>query len=385
MRFLRDTPGAESLGIAYVAAYLRAAPAAQIGAEPFDTLGVLAERLARRASMRSAGESVAAHVEAVAQYGVKFRSYEYEGSIQLCYEGDAFLRVLMLASASAEQRARAALALTRNDCIDPVLRPNERAALDRTRAILLDRVEGAAFAELPEVLKSRLRLRRAGVWSAVAFERSRSGEATAGAAQRAIDELAAVNKAELADDDQGEYAEAAVRVGASRWAAWPGVPAPARLSVTTQPGEPGQTCVLLMGDKPEQAALARRCTWGTVWTASARVAPDGRTLALAVQPLAGWTELWLFRHQAQVWDVTVLPPAASEPGLGYVEFAGWVPRSPKMLLAREARVEGRVRRSFEVFNLETLATEKQAGTPRLLALFGQWQDALWKSQTVSLR
>lgn len=384
MRFLRDTPGAESLGIAYVAAYLKAAPASQIGAEPFDTLGVLAERLARRASTRSAGETVAAHVEGVAQYGVKFSSYEREGSIQLCYDGEAFLRVLMMASASAEQRARAALALTRNDCVDPALRPNDLAALDRMRAQLLDRVDGAPFAQLPEILKNRLRLRRAGVWSAIAFERARAGDAPASAAQRAIDELAAVNKNELADDDQVEYAEAAVRVGASRWAALPGVPPQARLSVNTQPGEPGQTCVLL-NDAQHQEALARRCTWGTVWTASARVAPDGRTLALAVQPLAGWTELWLFRQQGQGWDVTVLPPAASEPGLGYVEFAGWVPRSPKMLLAREARIDGRVRRSFEVFNLETLATEKQASTPQLLVLFGQWQDALWKSQTVSLR
>jgi len=384
MRFLRDTPGAESLGIAYVAAYLKAAPAAQIGAEPFDTLGVLAERLARRASMRGAGETVAAHVESVGQYGVKFSSYEREGSIQLCYDGEAFLRVLMMASASAEQKARAALALTRNDCVDPALRPNELAAQDRMRAILLDRVDGAPFAQLPETLKNRLHLRRAGVWSAVAFERSRAGEAPASAAQRAIDELAAVNKGELADDDQGEYAEAAVRVGASRWAALPGVPPQSRLSVNTQPGEPGQTCVLL-GDAQHKEALARRCTWGAVWIASARVSPDGKTLALAVQPLAGWTELWLFRQQAQGWDVTVLPPAASEPGLGYVEFAGWVPRSTKMLLAREARVEGRVRRSFEVFNLETLATEKQASMPQLLVLFGQWQDALWKSQTVSLR
>ena len=38
LRFLRDTPGAESLGIAYVAGYLKAAPAGQITAEPFDAL-----------------------------------------------------------------------------------------------------------------------------------------------------------------------------------------------------------------------------------------------------------------------------------------------------------------------------------------------------------
>ena len=53
VRFLRDTPGAEALGIAYVAAYLKAAPAQAIDAEPFDALGVMAERLARRASART--------------------------------------------------------------------------------------------------------------------------------------------------------------------------------------------------------------------------------------------------------------------------------------------------------------------------------------------
>ena len=50
MRFLREAPGAESQGVAYVAAYLNAAPAAAITAEPFDALGVMAERLARGAA-----------------------------------------------------------------------------------------------------------------------------------------------------------------------------------------------------------------------------------------------------------------------------------------------------------------------------------------------
>ena len=36
VRFLRDTPGAEALGIAYTAAYLRAAPGKDIGAEGQD-------------------------------------------------------------------------------------------------------------------------------------------------------------------------------------------------------------------------------------------------------------------------------------------------------------------------------------------------------------
>src|SRR5262249_61067075 len=46
--FLRDQPGSESLGIGYVALYLKVAPAAAIGPDVFDALGTMAERLARR-------------------------------------------------------------------------------------------------------------------------------------------------------------------------------------------------------------------------------------------------------------------------------------------------------------------------------------------------
>src|SRR5262249_35031606 len=44
--FLRDQPGSESLGIGYVALYLKVAPAAAIGPDTFDALGTMAERLA---------------------------------------------------------------------------------------------------------------------------------------------------------------------------------------------------------------------------------------------------------------------------------------------------------------------------------------------------
>ena len=386
LRFLRDTPGAEALGIAYVAAYLKAAPAARIDAEPFDALGTMAERLARRASSKKAGETVSAHLEVAAQYGVKFRSFEREGSLQLCYDGEAFRRVLSM-PASPQAQARAVLALTRHDCLDPALLPLARQDLDRQRAALLDRLPTAQLAELGEPLKQRLRVRRAGVWATLAFQRARAGDTSPAAAQRAIDELAAVDKNELGDDEQVEYNDAALRVGASRWGALPALPPAGRLALRSEPGEPGQTCLLLadaqVGDV--KAPLLRRCTFGTLWLSSARLHPDGRSAVVSVQPLEGWTELWVLRARSEGWTVDVLPPAASEPGLGYLEFAGWVPGARKLLVAREARIDGRLRRSFEVLSLETLNSEKQASAPQQLSLFGQWQDARWKQQTVSLR
>ena len=422
LRFVRDTPGAEALGIGYAAAYLKAAPANSITAEPFDAIGSMAERLARRASagrQGKAGETVASHLEVAAQYGVTFKSYERNGSgdvvTQLCYEGEAFRRVVGLAP-TPEQRARAVLGLTRADCIDPNLRPGERLQLDRWRADVLEQVDGSQFAALPETLKNRLRMRRAGVWAELAFEQARAaviartpaqaaaspaGPAASGgvpmasqlAAQRAIAELAGINKAELSDDDGSDYTDAAIRVGASRWAAEPVLPSTAPLAILTEPGQPGETCVALIDVRPAAAAsktsaktpLARRCTYGTVWPASASVQPAGRAVTLAVQTLAAWRELWVFRRQGDAWTIDVLPPAPSNPELGYIEFAGWVPGGDKLLTVREAHVEGRVRRSFEVTNLDTLGVDKQASSPALLVLFTKWQDPAWKRASVSLR
>ena len=77
----------------------------------------------------------------------------------------------------------------------------------------------------------------------------------------------------------------------------PGPPllAAAGLHVSLRTGEPGQTCVELRQDA-QRAALAERCTYGVVWPASAQAEPAGRALALAVQTLEGWRELWLFRR-----------------------------------------------------------------------------------------
>jgi len=391
VRFLRDTSGAEALGIGYAAAYLKAAPATAIGAEVFDALGTMADRLARRASSnrnKASEAAIAAHLEVVAGYGVMIRSFEQGGRMQLCYDGDAFRRVVAL-KANDEQKARAAIALTRADCIDPAATPGERAALDVWRAEVLDRVPRTA---LPEYLQNRLRTRVAAVWASIAFERARRGEAPQEAGNLALRELAGVNKAELVDDDLAEYNDAAMRVGASRWAAEAAAKEPAPgLSIVASAGQPGETCLYLLDRKKDlKHPLLKRCTYGTVWTNSARTNAYGTALALAVQPLESWRELWVFHLAGDGWRVDVLPPGDGAPdqssaNLGYIEFAGWVPGGKKLLAAREVRTDGKFTRSFEVLDLDTLAVQKRADNPQALSLFYRWQDPAWKGQTVSLR
>ena len=388
MRFLKDTPGAEALGIGYATAYLQAAPSADITAEPLDALATMAERLATRASTgagQSAPATVSAHLEVAARLGVAMKTYERDGAMRICYDGDMYRRVLSMRAAEPDQKARAALGLTRHDCVDPALRPTERLQHDQWRAQVLDMVPAAGVDPL---LANRVRLRRAGVWAALAHAQAHRAE---DAKPAAIEALAGVDKAQLTDDDQADYTEAALRVGASRWALEAPIITPnPGLRITTVPGAPGETCVLLLDARHDaKAPLARRCTYGQVWAASASAHPAGTALALAVQPLATWRELWVFRKPvagATEWTVDVLPPGTAQPGVGYIEFAGWVPGAePRLLAAREVRAEGRQQRRFEVLRLDTLAIDKEAGTPDLLTAFKRWQDPAWKRATVSLR
>ena len=393
VRHLRGTPGAESLGIGFAAAYVQAAPAEMLngedGIQVLDALGMFADRLAQRASSgtlpnKAAQTALSAHLDVATRYGVTFNTHERDGRVQICYDGDAFRRVLAM-RATPEQRARAALGLTRQECVAAGAGPLERKAIDEWRAEVLDRVEVSA---LPGYLKNRVLMRRAGVWSSLAYQRIRKGEAADVAANRAITELAGVAKAELTDDDLLAYNDAAMRVSASRWAATPVAAGPKvrSPSLVTEPGQPGETCVSLVDTKNGAArTLARRCTFSVVWTNSASLNREGTALAVAVQPMDTWRELWVFVKEADGWTLRVLPPAATHPDVGYAELAGWVPGGKQMLVAREAKGEGKYRRNFELTRLDTLAIERQASDASIMGSFQRWQDPAWKRQTLSLR
>ncbi|HET7198270.1 MAG TPA: hypothetical protein VFI86_06360 [Burkholderiales bacterium] len=242
-------------------------------------------------------------------------------------------------SASDEQRARAALALTDPDCQSSELAPLERRDADERRAQVLDAMNEAA---LPGTLRNRVLARRAALWASLAWQRARLGADAHAAAERALLSLEAIDKAQLAEGDRRAYREAALRVHASRWAL-AGAPSPVPEKaphVVTVPGEDGRTCVLLVDSRNGMARpLAKRCTYALVWSASAALNKQGTALALAVQPTDAWRELWVFRKTKVGWQVRIVPPAAVDPRVGYAEFAGWA-RDGRMRIAREAIADG---------------------------------------------
>lgn len=391
--FVAEVPGAEAMGLGLAAAAVQAGTPQQLagpqGAALLDAIGRLAERLADRASTGVPPRDQAAltaHLDVAARLGVRLISHDRDGRVQLCYDGDAFQRVLAMNHASAEHKARAALALTRDDCIPRDAKPREREALDEQRA---ERLERVATESLGTLMKNRVAIRRASVWSSLAYARARRGDdaAAKAAADRALAEIAAVDKTDLADDDLARWNEAALRVNAVRWAAMPRVAASnPRYQIGTSTTEDGQTCVTLVDTRhADPRPQLQRCTWGLVWTASATLNREGNALALAVQPADGWRELWVFRKEAGGWALQVLPPAPLAPGLGYAEFAGWVPGGRQMLMAREAIAEGRNQRRFEVLKLDSFTPERQAFDPSVLGAFNRWQDVGWKRWSLAMR
>jgi hypothetical protein len=381
VRFLQNTAGSEALGIAFAAAYIQAAPAEVLagpdGIAALDAIGTMADRLARRASSDSAkAKTVAAHLEVATRHGLHFTSNERDGRIYVCYDGEAFRRVLAMAS-SPEQRARAVLGLTRSECTPGNLQPAERRRMDEWRVQVLDQVETDS---LPAYLRNRVVLRRAATWSGLAYQRARAGDRPEGAATRALLELSRVSKNELAEEDIAGYSDSAMRVSASRWALAT-TPSNERLEVVA--GAQGETCLVFNNEKKQP--LTKRCTYGLVWTGSATLNREGTAMAVAVQQTESWREMWIFYKAPSGWTVRVLPPAATQPEVGYAEFAGWVPGGGQVLVAREAVGEGRYRRNFELVRLDTLATVRQVPDPSMMGAFQRWQDPAWKRQTLSVR
>src|SRR5579859_7961293 len=347
IEYLRDAPGQESLGIGYVALYLRSAPPQAIGAEEFDALGTMAERLAHRASARvaAAGDaSLPAQIDVAESYGVRFVRYEEEGRIRVCYDGEAFRRVLALGG-SGPARVRAALGLTDPACLDPALLPTDALPVAKWQASVLDTVDPAKLT--PDVAAgdaARLRLRRSVVQSEVAYLAARTGDvALAGQASGAAKhELMLADRLALADEDQLGYEEAALHTASVRWAREAAVPsASPTLDVEIAPGSPGQTCVRVKRHAPQAvAALVEHCTYGVVWPSSIRVAPHDAAVTVVVEPVAGWDELLVLHPTAAGWSADTLAPAAIDPELGYVEPAGFTPDGAHLLVVREWRASG---------------------------------------------
>jgi hypothetical protein len=383
LRFLRESPGSEALGISYGAAYLKAVPPRAITAEPFDAIAQMAERLADQASGSTAHlADFAPHLEVAEQFGVRMRNFERNGRVRLCYDGELFHRVLTLPGSQPEERARAVLGLTRPDCIDPDLGPVPRASVDTERSQLLEQVNDG---ELNAMTRSRLHARRAGVWAALAYSQDRRREPAGAAAERALAELLAVHPDDLGDDRRLEYVDAVLRVSAIRWTGASPAPQAGPLTLSAAPGDPGQTCIALEdARRPRGATLIRRCTYGMVRMASIQAIPQGPALVLAVQPLESWRELWVFHERAGSWTIDVLSPGLDDPEEGYVDFAGYSPGTRRLLIAREVKDRGRFRRSFEELRLDDLALVRQASSPELLRDFGRWQDVAWRRDTLAL-
>jgi hypothetical protein len=343
----------------------------------------MAERLANQASGGTEHTAeIARRLEVVEQFGVRMRNVERNGRMRVCYDGELFHRVLTLAGVQPEERARAVLGLTRPDCIDPDLGPVPRASVDAERAQLLELIKDG---ELNAMTRSRLHARRAGVWASLAYAQDRRREPAGAAAERALEELLAVHPDDLGEDRRPEYVDAVLRVSAIRWSGALPAPQPGPLTLTAAPGDPGQTCVALEdARRPRAAALIRRCTYGIVRMASIQAIPQAPALLLAVQPLESWRELWVFHERAGNWTIDVLSPGLDNPEEGYVDYAGYAPGTRRLLIAREVKVGGRFRRSFEELRLDDLALVRQASSPELLRDFGRWQDVAWRRDTLAL-
>lgn len=402
LRYVQQQDNSEALSIGLAAAWLQSATTKTVngpeGAEVLNILGLKAEQLADKASRdiqlgNYAATRQAAYFDVLKGYGVRFNSYEYGDKIHVCYDGEAFRRVLAL-PATDEQKADAALALTRSECNDPNLSVTDKQIVNQWQADILDKVDDS---KLPTWKANQIKLRRAIVWGNLAFRRARLEKEEARktatlAAENAIVSLAGINKEELIENDLKEYNNAIMAVNASRWALLPKNQSPLakagkHLYVEVVAKETGESCITLLDEKHSiEKPLAQRCTFSKVWLTSATKNQENTALSIAVQPTEQWRELWIFYKKGNSWAINILPPSPSTPDMGYAEFAGWVPGGKKMLVAQEARSEEKyypVR--YSLINIDSLTVERQHRVANELGAFQRWQDPLWKQQSVSIR
>jgi hypothetical protein len=332
VEYLRDAPGQEALGIAYAALFLRAAPAGTAGAPVFDALGTMADRLGLRASAPKANDAVLAQIDTAESYGVHFVRFDQDGHTHVCYDGEAFRRVLAL-EANGPARVRAALSLTDPGCTDPSM--GWSAALDLAKW-WWSTLEGVDPAKLDsEILArdvARLRLRRSVVQSELAYFAARTGDFALAkdASESARRELEGADRSALADEDRFTYEEAALRAASVRWASEAPSPPPASGAFTVE---------LAQGD--------------------------------------------------------TITPATVDPELGYVELAGFSPDGAHLALVRESRITGPLgspntlapwmQKNFQIVATGDLQIEKQAATLTKLPAFRQWQTGSWRQGTLALR
>lgn len=386
LRLLRQMPGTEALGIGLAAALIERAPAPWLaspaGAEMLDTLVLLNDRLAQRVQSATAAQqsTAAAHAQVAQRYGFALRAVpRADGGLQPCAALQPAELLRGHPAATAAQQARAALSLTRGECLPADALPSQRRALLEQQAAWL---EGLPHTALAPVDRNRLLLRRASVLASLAFvRRDGSQRATATEAFAAWSQLIAL---ELTPEDAPAVRDTALRLSPARWLLLPAVDAVqlGRFAMRLEDGGPGETCLVvnLAAGNGEQ----RRCSHGLIHLASARLAPDGSVVALNVQPLDGWTELWRLDADGHL---EVLPPSSETPGLGAVEWAGWSAskNGAQMLVAREADAGGRTLRRFEVYTSDLMRPTRWAGEPGVLAAFQRSADAGWRSTSTIAR
>ncbi len=383
--FVRDTPGSESLGIAYAGLYIKVAPKDAIDAAMLVSLGTMADRLAKKAS--TSAEGAAAEQLAVAEsWGVKLTSVERADGARVCYDGEAFREALALPTHFTPADAATRGPRPHRRWLRAFRAGASRAPGPRRRAPGPPRQgrsdPGRRAGRGCPAHPARPDRCPAGVDPRPPRRRRRRH---AGRGRRDVGPFARVDKTELGDDDVLDYDVAALTVAASRWAAIPAPPTVAGAPVLAlEPGEAGETCLTLTPAKG--AASPRRCTHGQVWASSFRVAPDRSAAVLAVQPLPGWLELWLFRRGADGgWMVDILAPSTDGPELGYVDVVGFAPDHQRAIIVREAKRENTVDKSYQIVNLGNLAVEKQATTLAGLGSARQWASREWHERTLASR